>query len=247
MQSNYYYYCLFLLFLSCSSVKKTINIGHRGAMGHETQNTVASIKKAMEIGVDMIEIDVFIIKSGEVVVFHDEELDSLTNATGKIEDYTLEELKKVVVIGNHHIPTLEEIIETIDKKVPLNIELKGKNTARPTNQILKNYLKKGWRKKDFIISSFLWEELKIYRKLDSKIPLAVLTEEDPIKAIDFGIEVHAFAINTWYKSLNKENVDYIHKKGFKIFTYTVNEPSDIKNVLDLGVDGIFCNFPERIN
>ena len=63
MQPNYYYYCLFLLFLSCSSVKKTINIGHRGAMGHETQNTVASIKKAMEIGVDMIEIDVFIIKS----------------------------------------------------------------------------------------------------------------------------------------------------------------------------------------
>ena len=142
-------------------MKKTINIGHRGAMGHETQNTVASIKKAMEIGVDMIEIDVFVIKSGEVVVFHDELLDSLTNATGKIEDFTMDELKKVVVNGNHHIPTLEEIIETIDKKVPLNIELKGKNTAISTNQIVKKYLKKEWKKKDFVISSFLWEELKI--------------------------------------------------------------------------------------
>lgn len=247
MKLHYCLFSLFFLFLSCTTVKKTINIGHRGAMGHETQNTVASIKKAMKIGVDMIEIDVFVIKSGEVVVFHDELLDSLTNATGKIEDFTMDELKKVVVNGNHHIPTLEEIIDTIDKKVPLNIELKGKNTAISTHQIVKKYLKKGWKKKDFVISSFLWEELILYRKLDRSIPIAVLTEEDPIKAIDFGVQIYAFAINPWYKSLNKKNVNYIHKKGFKIYTYTVNEPSDIKKVIELGVDGIFCNFPERLH
>ena len=75
--------------------------------------------------------------------------------------------------------------------------------------------KKEWKKKDFVISSFLWEELKIYRKLDSAIPIAVLTEVDPLKAINFGVEIFAFAINPWYKSLNKENVNFIHKKGFK--------------------------------
>ena len=158
---------------------------------------------------------------------------NITKRSGKIEDFTMDELKKVVVNGNHHIPTLEEIIETIDKKVPLNIELKGKNTAISTNQIVKKYLKKEWKKKDFVISSFLWEELKIYRKLDSAIPIAVLTEEDPLKAINFGVEIYAFAINPWYKSLNKENVNFIHKKGFKIYTYTVNEPSDIKELRQL--------------
>jgi glycerophosphoryl diester phosphodiesterase len=227
-------------------MKKPINIGHRGAMGHETENTIASVKKALELGVDMIEIDVFVLKTGEVVVFHDETLDNLTNHKGNIEEYSFTELQKVKVKGNHSIPTLADVITIIDKKVPLNIELKGKNTAQPTQKIVHSFYKKGWSKKDFVISSFLWEELKIYRKLDHKIPIAILTEENPIDAISIGVDVKAFAINPWYKTLTKQNVEYLHKSGFKINTYTVNEPEDINKVIELGVDGIFCNFPERL-
>jgi glycerophosphoryl diester phosphodiesterase len=226
--------------------KKPLIIGHRGAMGHETENTIASVKKALELNVDMIEIDVFLIKSGELVVFHDEILDSLTDTSGRIEDFTLEELQRVVVKGNHQIPTLDEVIETIDRLVVLNIELKGKNTAKPTFDLLEKYYQKGWKKEDFVISSFLWDELKTFRKLDSKIPIAILTEANPIEAIAIGKKLHAKAINPWWKSLNKENVLQIHDQGFEIYTYTVNEPADIKYVTELGVDGIFCNFPERL-
>jgi glycerophosphoryl diester phosphodiesterase len=246
MKFKLYFYSLFSIFISCSSMKKPISIGHRGAMGHETENTIASVKKALDLGVDMIEIDVFVLKTGEVVVFHDETLDNLTNHKGKIEDYSFTDLQKVVVNGNHSIPTLAEIITVIDKKVPLNIELKGKNTAQPTQKIVHSYYKKGWSKKNFVISSFLWEELKIYRKLDTNIPIAILTEENPIDAISIGIYVKAFAINPWFKTLTKQNVEYLHKSGFKINTYTVNEPEDINKVVELGVDGIFCNFPERL-
>jgi glycerophosphoryl diester phosphodiesterase len=238
---------LALTFINCSKMKKPLNIGHRGAMGHETENTIASIKKALELHVDMIEIDVFLIKSGELAVFHDEILDSLTNTPGRIEDFTFEELQKVIVKGNHHIPTLEEVIETIDRKVPLNIELKGKNTAAPTFKVLEKCYQKGWKKDDFVISSFLWEELEAFRKLDDKISIAILTEENPIAAIAIGKQLKAVAINPWWKTLSKENVHQIHNEGFKIFTYTVNEPSDIKFVTELGVDGIFCNFPERLH
>ena len=246
MKFKLYFYSLFLIFISCSTMKKPINIGHRGAMGHETENTIASVKKALELGVDMIEIDVFVLKTGEVVVFHDETLDNLTNHKGNIEEYSFTELQKVKVKGNHSIPTLADVITIIDKKVPLNIELKGKNTAQPTQKIVHSFYKKGWSKKDFVISSFLWEELKIYRKLDHKIPIAILTEENPIDAISIGFDVKAFAINPWYKTLTKQNVEYLHKSGFKINTYTVNEPEDINKVIELGVDGIFCNFPERL-
>lgn len=228
-------------------MKKPLNIGHRGAMGHETENTIASVKKALELNVDMIEIDVFLIKSGELVVFHDETLDSLTNTSGKIEDFTLEELQKVVVKGNHQIPTLEEVIKTIDKKVPLNIELKGKNTAKPTFELLEKYYQKGLKKDDFVISSFLWDELETFRKLDDKISIAILTEENPIDAIEIGKKLKAVAINPWWKTLTKGNVEQIQNEGFLIYTYTVNEPSDIKFVTELGVDGIFCNFPERLH
>jgi glycerophosphoryl diester phosphodiesterase len=93
----YYLFFFSFLFIQCSVMRKPLNIGHRGAMGHETENTISSIKKALELHVDMIEIDVFVIKSGEVVVFHDDLLDSLTNAKGKIEDYNWEELENVTV------------------------------------------------------------------------------------------------------------------------------------------------------
>lgn len=232
---------------NCSKMKKPLNIGHRGAMGHETENTIASVRKALELNVDMIEIDVFLIKSGELVVFHDEMLDSLTNTSGKIEDFTLEELQKVVVKGNHHIPTLEEVIEIIGKKVSLNIELKGKNTAEPTSQLLQKYYQKGWEKDDFVISSFLWDELEKFRKFDKEISIAVLTEENPTDAISIGKKLKAVAINPWWKTLTKENSQRIHHEGFLIYTYTVNEPADIKFVTELGVDGIFCNFPERLH
>lgn len=237
---------LALLLHNCSKMKQPLNIGHRGAMGHETENTIASVKKALALNVDMIEIDVFAIQSGELVVFHDEVLDSLTNTSGKIEDFTWEELQKVVVKGNHHIPTLAEVIETIDQKVPLNIELKGKNTANPTFELLQTFYKKGWQKADFVISSFLWDELATFRKLDSEIAIAVLTEENPVDAIAMGKRLKAEAINPWWKTLTEENVKQLHEAGFKIYTYTVNESEDIKNVTALGVDGIFCNFPERL-
>lgn len=228
-------------------VKKPLNIGHRGAMGHETENTISSIKKALDLDVDMIEIDVFVIKSGEVVVFHDEVLDSLTNAKGKIEDYTWEDLKKVVVKGNHKIPLLEEVITTINKKTPLNIELKGSKTAKPVFDILTTFYDKGWTRADFNISSFLWEELENYRKLDTTISIGILTEENPIDAITIAEKLKAQSINPWYKTLTSENIELIHKKGFKIYTYTVNEPDTIKQMIRMGVDGIFCNYPERLH
>jgi glycerophosphoryl diester phosphodiesterase len=236
-----------LILQNCTKVEKIpLKIGHRGAMGHETENTIASVKKALELGVDMIEIDVFQIKSSELVVFHDETLNNLTDTIGAIEEMNWVDLQKVIVKGNHQIPTLDEVIETIDRLVVLNIELKGKNTAQATYNLLQKYFDKGWKKEDFLISSFLWDELELYRKLDSEIPIAVLTEENPTDALPMGKKLKAVAINPWWISLNKENVAEIHEQGFEIYTYTVNEPEDIKHVTELGVDGIFCNFPERL-
>ena len=74
-----------------------------------------------------------------------------------------------------------------------------------------------------------------------------MTEENPTDALIMGKKLKAVAINPWWKTLTKENVELIQEEGFKIYTYTVNEPDDIKMVTELGVDGIFCNFPERLN
>lgn len=236
------------LFLSCTQMSKPLVIGHRGAMGHETENTLASVQKALDLGVDGIEIDVFNIQSGETVVFHDERVDRLTNGGGKIEEYNYVDLLQLTLDGNHKIPSLQEVLKLIDNKVLLNIELKGGGTADRVNFIMNYYInERGWSPENFIISSFKWDELREMRKLNPNVAIAVLTGDDPLEAIPVAKELNAEAINPNYKQLTSENSAAIREAGFKIYTWTVNEPEDIRKMKRLGVDGIITNFPERIN
>lgn len=237
--------CLLLL-QSCQQMNSFMVIGHRGAMGHETENTIASIKKALEMEVDMIEIDVFKIKSGEIVVFHDDEVDRLTNGTGLIENYTFKELEQLLVTGNHKIPTLEQVLEVIDNKIPLNIELKGDNTATDTYRIMQEQIDAGkWSEDHFVISSFKWNELEDMRALHPNVSIAVLTDDNPLDALLMAKKLEAIAINPYYKLLTKENVQLIHNAGYKVLPWTVNEEEDIKKMKEIGVDGVFTNYPER--
>jgi len=236
-----------LTLASCHMKKEPLVIGHRGAMGHETENTLPSIQKAMDLGVDMIEIDVFKIKSGEIVVFHDDKLDRLTNAPGNIEDYYIFDLRKVIVDGGHKIPMLQDVLKLIDNKVALNIELKGAGTADRVNHIMNSYIEnRNWSADNFIISSFNWNELKEMRKYNPNVAIAVLTEEDPVDAIPVAKELNAVAINPYFKNLDLEKANEIRDAGFKIYTWTVNEPADIEAMKRIAVDGIITNFPERV-
>jgi glycerophosphoryl diester phosphodiesterase len=240
---------IILSLMNCEEKSNTIlTIGHRGAMGHETENSLASIQKALDLHVDMIEIDVFKIKSGEIVVFHDQMIDRLTNGSGDIETFDLKTLKNFDLEGGHKIPLLSEVLDVMNHKVPLNIELKGPGTSQGVNDIIKNYTEnKGWTLDDFLISSFDWEELKEMRRLNRDLDIAVLTEDNPLDAIGIARELNAIAINPNYLSLNNENVSEIKRQGFKIFTWTVNDPIQISRIRELGIDGIFTNYPERVN
>jgi len=239
---------LILSFFSCSSPNKDpLIIGHRGAMGHVTENTIPSIKKAIELGVDGIEIDVFKCKSGEIVVFHDKKLDRLTNSSGYIEDLSYDSINKIKVMGKYRIPQLIEVIDILPNEIFLNIELKGEETAKKVNEIVTEFINRTESKLDrFIISSFNWKELEKFRLFNSKIPIAVLTDTTPLNAISVAKKLNAVAINPNYKLLNKNTVNEIKKEGLKIFPYTVNSLSDIDKMKTLGVDGIITDYPERI-
>lgn len=224
-----------------------LNIGHRGARGHVAENTLESIKKALELGADGVEIDVFKCKSGEIVVIHDETLNRTTNGKGNVEDFTLGELKSFVVEGAYKIPTLVEVLDMLDAKYVINIELKGRNTAKATNSIIEDYIKNdGWEKNQFVVSSFDWDELRDFYELNKEIPIGILSEDEPLDAIEIAKELNAFSIHPYHIHLNEEEVNRIHKEGFKIYTWTVNKPDDIKNMIDLGVDAIITDYPERV-
>ena len=239
---------IFLFVISCIDKSFPLIIGHRGAMGYIAENTIPSIEKAIELGVDGIEIDIFKCASGELVVFHDVMLDKLTDLTGKIEEKSLDSLKKAKVLGAYQIPTLNEVMNLIDGRLILNIELKGSETAIPTNDLLRDYFKKSsWNPSKIIISSFKWDELNLFYNLNKEVPIAVLTDGDPLAALPFAKKVKAYAINPKYSLLTKTNSKIIKDEGIKLFPWTVNELDDIKFMISLGVDGIITNFPDRVS
>ena len=239
---------IFLFVISCIDKSFPLVIGHRGAMGYVAENTIPSIEKAIELGVDGIEIDIFKCASGELVVFHDVMLDKLTDLTGKIEEKSLDSLKKAKVLGAYQIPTLNEVMNLIDGRLILNIELKGSETAIPTNDLLRDYFKKSsWNPSKIIISSFKWDELNLFYNLNKEVPIAVLTDGDPLAALPFAKKVKAYAINPKYSLLTKTNSKIIKDEGIKLFPWTVNELDDIKFMISLGVDGIITNFPDRVS
>ena len=239
---------IFLFVISCIDKSFPLVIGHRGAMGYVAENTIPSIEKAIELGVDGIEIDIFKCASGELVVFHDVMLDKLTDLTGKIQEKSLDSLKKAKVLGAYQIPTLNEVMNLIDGRLILNIELKGSETAIPTNDLLRDYFKKSsWNPSKIIISSFKWDELNLFYNLNKEVPIAVLTDGDPLAALPFAKKVKAYAINPKYSLLTKTNSKIIKDEGIKLFPWTVNELDDIKFMISLGVDGIITNFPDRVS
>ncbi|MDG2396730.1 MAG: glycerophosphodiester phosphodiesterase family protein [Flavobacteriaceae bacterium] len=231
---------------SCYTGNGTFVIGHRGAKGYFPENTLLSVSKAIEFGVDAVEVDVFLCASGELVVFHDKKVDRLTNGYGNIEQLTLDSIKKLKVLDSEKIPTLNEVLDLIDSRILINIELKGQNTAIPTAILLRElFLSSKWTPDKVIISSFIWEELKIFSNQKTSVKIAVLTEEDPIKAINIAKELNAIAINPKFTLLNNENVSIIKENGFQIHTWTVNSIEDINKMRLFGVDAIITDYPDR--
>src|SRR3989344_4626849 len=131
-------------------MSRVLRIAHRGASGHKPENTLAAFAKALEIGVDIIELDVRVCKTGELVVFHDMALERTTNGNGLVADTSLEELKKLDAGGGEQVPTLKEVIDLVNKRVVLNIEMKGKGVVEQLATILKGYLNNGHPRELFI-------------------------------------------------------------------------------------------------
>ncbi|WP_055434845.1 glycerophosphodiester phosphodiesterase [Lacinutrix algicola] len=228
-------------------MSKPLKFGHRGAKGHIAENTTESIIKAIELGVDGIEIDVHKCKSGELIVFHDFTVDRLTDGTGEVSNFTLSELKAFNVLEHFKIPTLTEILDLIDEKCIINIELKGRNTAFETVAIINKYIEySGWEYSDFIISSFQNKELTDVYNSDKNIPLGVLTKANLDEAIDFAKTINAVAIHPNFSLLSKNNVQKAQEQGYKINTWTVNTPQAVKRMKSYNVNAIIGDFPDRL-
>jgi glycerophosphoryl diester phosphodiesterase len=214
-----------------------LKIGHRGAKGHLPENTLASFEKAIALGVDMIELDVRLSLDKIPMVIHDETIDRTTSKTGLVTDYIAKELQHL------GMPTLREVFELVNNRCEINVELK---TFSTTQAVLDLIAKNTFDQNKILISSFDWNALQEVRFHDKDLRIGVLTETDLDLAIAFAKFIKAEAVHPHYHLLTAENTNKIKEKGFKVFPWTINDPSAITFVKSLEVDGIITDFPERL-
>lgn len=243
-------------------------IAHKGASGVAPENTLASFQAALDIGVDIIELDVRQTKDEEIIVFHDKFLDRTTNGTGNVHEYNLEQLKQLDAgswfsskFSDQKIPTLKEVLDLVDGRCQVLIEIK--HMDHPHYHDFADKLvdiirleKNGF---DWVLlqsyeDKYL-EEAQIY---DDRIQInKMLIGEDSTPLLAFYIETklklghgeskgNLKTLNPEFKTLSPRRIFRMHSRGFKVFTYSVNTREDMIKMLNMGVDGIITDFPSEL-
>ncbi len=214
-------------------------------MGHAPENTLCSVRKALELEVSCMEVDVYYV-DGHLVVFHDDRLERTTNGSGYLCDKSIDYLRSLDAGDGEPIPLLEEVCEVIASRVGLNIELKGPDTAVPVAELLSKLITDGWDKEKFLVSSFHHLELQQMRALLPDIKLGALIRGMPVDGAKFAEELGAFSVHPSLDCVNKRFVDDAHDRGLKVYVFAVDHPEDLAKMHALGVDGVFTGYPERV-
>lgn len=239
--------------------------GHRGSAGDMPENTLPSFDKALADSADVLETDIHLTKDGQIVVFHDDFLDGTTNGSGRIENHTLAELKKLDAAYKFSrdggktfpfrgqgitIPTLDEIF-TRYKGVKFNIDMKTKNPAlvKKVSEKIDEY----GRADLTIMGSFNHASIKGLRKLQGDV-LTCASNREVITSLltsKVGLSPYqeplAFEVPVKEKGLNivtKKFVTHAHANGHFVVPWTINDPKEMEALLKMGVDGIITDFPK---
>ncbi len=220
-------------------------IGHRGAMGYAPENTLKSIAKAIELGAPWIEIDVHHIDN-HLMVIHDKQLERTTNGLGKVSNQTFTYLRSLDAGEGEKIPTLNEVLDLINQRAGLNIELKGKDTAEAVVNLIQERCRQGWDIEQFLVSAFKRQEIIKVKQLDGRIRIGALICGFPFFNATFAEKLRAYSVHQCLRFINRRLIKDAHRRGLKVFVYTVNQTEDIEKMIDIGVDGLFSDYPDRV-
>lgn len=231
-------------------------IAHRGFSGRAPENTLASIREAIAIGADMVEIDVTLTADDEVVVIHDEKVQRTTDGHGLVAGFTLAQLQQLDAgswfaprFAGERIPTLEQILEAVDGKILLNVEIKSEAVPGGVAGKVAAAIQARGMVHQVIVSSFSPRALEEMRSAAPEIPTAVLYNPklhrgmDPVEIVT-GCGASAFNIRG--SRLTDEMLRRCSEHGIPVGIYTIDKPERMRRFLDRGVNAIFTNHPDRM-
>ncbi len=220
---------------------------HRGNSKDAPENTMAAFEKAIQDMTDYIELDVQQTSDGAVIVMHDSSVKRTTGVDKEVWELTLDEVKQLDAgssfspeYAGEPVPTLDEVIKMVKGKAKLNIEIKPNshdvNMAESVAQIIEDNDFTG----ECVVTSFDYQTLKEIKQINPDIEVGY------ILSVAYGDfynmdDVDVFSVNASF--LTKRTIDAIHKSGKRVFAWTVNNETSMKNLANKGVDNIITDDP----
>ncbi len=231
-----------------------IIFAHRGASAFAPENTLASFELAVEHGADAIELDVKLSADQQVVVIHDQTVNRTTNGKGRVNQLTLDELKKLDAgaffspeYKGETIPTLSEVIEKIAGRLYINIELT--NYATPFDNLTQKVAEivlSHHQEENILFSSFNLITLTKIKRLLPQVPAALLALPGIPGAFARSAIGRWFSpdiIHPYLKDINPAFMKKQHRLNRRTHVWTVNKPEQLKRLFSLEVEGVFTDDP----
>jgi len=250
-----------LFFLINKLSAQPLVIAHRGASAIAPENTLAAINKAIEIGADVVEVDVHLTKDEQLIVIHDKNLKRTTGINKSIKNCNYNDIKQLNVRNrflkeypNQTIPTLKEVIQTINRRCKLLIEIKEGSPYYPDIEQKVLDLIKELNAEDFcLMHSFVQAAVYTWESFNSSVPVSLLKKNRPLKIWSNKLihtcpilDTVCYSNNYYYRFITKRFVKQVHRKNQKIFVWTVNNTRIMKRMVRINVDGIITNNPDKL-
>lgn len=236
-------------------MNSVLNIAHRGAAGYCPENTMTAFRRAIQLGATAIETDVQMTADKELVLIHDEQLQRTAGSPKMVKDVTFEELQTLdagswfdPAFSGERVPALRELLELI-KPTCLQLNLELKNTFVPypgLEAAVMEEIRRFEMSERIIISSFNHYSLAECKRLAPEVRTGILYMEGLYEPWDYASRLHADALHPYYYAVLPEWVAKAREHGIAYHPYTVNEPEEMRKLLDAGVAGIITDYPDRL-
>jgi glycerophosphoryl diester phosphodiesterase len=240
--------------------ERPLVVAHRGASRWELENTIAAFALAAAQGADGVELDVLLCASGEVVVFHDDDLARLAGRPERVESLSLSALRKVVLdprgaklgpaASTPAIPTLREALTACGPQLLVNVELKSAglfdaSLARLVAGV-SDVVDQAGAASRVIVSSFDPRAVALWRQHRPDVPFALLMEKGGLGAFAKAMTLPLLAPSAVHPEAvfcRPDLVDAWHAGGYLVNTWTVDDPAQLRTLAAAGVDGLITNDP----
>lgn len=223
------------------SIKPFSIIGHRGAAGRLPENTLKSINYAINVGVDIVEVDVRATRDNVLVVFHDADFKRLADVDVTVRSVEYSWIKSSILINGEHIPLLEEVIDVVKDKVGLFIEIKEPDTTKGVIELVRS---SGILEQVAIIS-FYDEALIKAKRLEPRIATGLIYAQPPGRVLD-AVKLGAKIVLPQYKIASEKSINLAHKYNLRVVAWTINSRVEALRLVRAGVDGLATDLPDEL-